>query len=317
MENQEHYKSKTLADSFLYKKYDDYEKKIFEAVMTSDRVEKDEEGFADIKFEIKRYQISAALVKLLDMPQIVLLIPNKPMPRSLKIFTVKDVKTDGKMRVFIDCSDVIVDSKGKYVCTNLSALAAYLISAMNSLVYYSDPKRIIMNNDIVSEGMQCFSALFTNIINSLCRINSIDTIKSKCLYLSSIYYATSIMKKDIDNEGINSIAKRISGLSDREINILDISIKDTTYNNIKYFIQDLANILKLNSLTIDAVLEKWAFMYGPGTVFGLELYPSFASMITDAYVGGYLNNQKTIEKCTGSHMDLLSKSILAMGEKSI
>lgn len=311
------YKSKNLSDSFLYRKYDDYEKKIFEAVMVSDRVEKNEEGFSDIKFEVKRYQISNSLVKLLDMPQVVLILPPKPMPRSLKVFTVKDVKTDGKMKVFIDCSNVIIMSKGRYICANLAELAAYLVNAMNSLIYYSDTTRIVMNNDIIKSGMYCFSSLFTNIVNSLYRINSIESVKSRCLYLSSIYFAASVLNKDPENEGVNNIAKNISGLSDREQNVLNINIKDNTYNNIKYFVQDLSSILKLDKLTADSIVEKWAFMYGPGTVFGLELYPSFASMITDAYVGGYINNQKTIEKTTGAHMPNLSKAILKIGEDSI
>ena len=52
--------------------------------------------------------------------------------------------------------------------------------------------------------------------------------------------------------------------------------------------------------------------FGPGTVFGLEYYPAFSAMITDAYVGGYLNNQKTIEKICGKDMVQYSKDVITM-----
>ena len=42
------------------------------------------------------------------------------------------------------------------------------------------------------------------------------------------------------------------------------------------------------------------YIYGTGTVFALELLPSFSNMLTDAYVGAYINNQKTIEKIAGT-----------------
>ena len=59
------------------------------------------------------------------------------------------------------------------------------------------------------------------------------------------------------------------------------------------------------------------FVYGTGTVFALELLPSFSNMLTDAYIGAYINNQKTIEKIAGTGMVEFTKTILTIGAESV
>ena len=58
-------------------------------------------------------------------------------------------------------------------------------------------------------------------------------------------------------------------------------------------------------------------IYGTGTVFALEIFPAFASMLTDAYVGAYLNNQKTIEKITNTSMIEFTKTLLSIGAELV
>ena len=49
----------------------------------------------------------------------------------------------------------------------------------------------------------------------------------------------------------------------------------------------------------------------------LALLLAFASMLTDAYVGAYLNNQKTIEKIVGTNMIEYTKALLQIGADSV
>ena len=49
---------------------------------------------------------------------------------------------------------------------------------------------------------------------------------------------------------------------------------------------------------------------GPQTAFGLEYFPNFSTILTDAYTGVYLNNQKTIEKICGTSMIGYAKNVL-------
>ena len=87
--------------------------------------------------------------------------------------------------------------------------------------------------------------------------------------------------------------------------------------NIKYFIETLSDSLRIGKLTIDTFLEKWLYLFGTGTQFALEMYPSFSAMITNAYVGCYLNNQKTIEKILGRHIIPFTLCILKVGQESV
>lgn len=309
--------SKTFANTFLYGKYSEYESKLFNFIMNGHQINKDGEGFDDIKYEIKKHQISNSLVKVLNSDNVILTIAEKPLPKSFKVFAAKDIKSDKKLKVFIDCTGIISNVDGKYICTNNSILTAYLVSAMNTLIYYADNKRIVMNNSILSDGANCFSLLFTYVVDYIYKISTVSNIRDKCLYLSSIYYLTNILGKDFDNESTRAIAKKISGLSEREEEIIKLQLEENSFLNIKYFLETASNILKLDRLSLDLFVEKWMYLYGPGTVFGLELYPSFASMITDSYVGCYLNNQKTIEKITGKYIVDFTKTILSIGADSI
>ena len=127
--------------------------------------------------------------------------------------------------------------------------------------------------------------------------------------------------------GLEAIAIKVAGVSKNEATLLDISIeracrkhsdikeKDINpYKNIKIFINSLRDAMHLNpkAISLDTVVERWMRQFGPGTVFGLEYYPAFSAMITDAYVGGYLNNQKTIEKICGKDMVQYSKDVITM-----
>ena len=57
--------------------------------------------------------------------------------------------------------------------------------------------------------------------------------------------------------------------------------------------------------------------FGPGTVFGLEYLPALSAMLTDAYSGGYLNQQKTIEKICADNMVEYNKSLFTMLDSTI
>lgn len=307
--------AKSFATTYLYS-LGNYEDKMINYIMTAEQVNKLDPSFEDIKYEVKKRNISNALNKILDSKNVILMLPTTPMPKAFKVITAKDVKGDGKLKVFIDC-DVIKKVDGQYKCNNVDILIAYLVSAMNQFIYYNDPKRLIMREEINNDGAKCFSALFTHIIDYLYKVSTITGTRDRCIYLSSMYYIRCILGKDM-TDSVKHLCRRISGISEREEEILLLKLdEDKAFMNINYFIQELARVLNLPKLTLDVFLEKWLFVYGTGTQFALELYPSFATMITNVYVGCYLNNQKTIEKIVGRNMIDFTNAILRVGAESV
>ena len=61
------------------------------------------------------------------------------------------------------------------------------------------------------------------------------------------------------------------------------------------------------------VIAMWMQAFGTGTVFAMEFLPAFATMLTNTYIGGYIDQQMTIEKITGTAMVSFSKTILQIG----
>lgn len=315
--------AKTYAGTYLYRQYHEYEQKILGFIMNGTEIDRYIDDFDDIRYEVKKRQVSNSLVKILDSKSVVLIIGNQPMTKAFKVFCAKDIKgpKKDKMKVFIDCTNIITidPNNGKYICrgNNIDILISYLVSAMHTYIYYIDEFRLTNNSKIMSVGAQAFASLFTHVVDYVCKISSMSSVKAKCLYLTSLYYLANILGKDYTTESCRKIAKKVSGLSDRDAGIVDIQIKPENMMNIKMFVELLASVLHISKLTLDIIVERWMTIYGTGTIFALEIFPAFASMITDAYVGAYLNNQKSIEKITGTNMVEFTKTILAIGAEAV
>lgn len=315
--------AKTYASTYLYGQYDQYEKQIFSFIMTGTEIDKNTNEFDDIKYEIKRRQVSNSLVKVLESKKVILITNKTPLSKAFKVFCAKDIKgpDKNKMKVFIDCSNIISknEESGRYECNrnSIDIFVSYLVSAMHTLIYYMDEERITSNAKIMSTGSHAFASLFTHVVDYACKISSMPSAKNKCMYMCSLYYLSNILGKDYTTDGARKISKKVSGLSDREAGIVDIQIKSESMLNIKHFVETLASVLHLNKLTLDVIVERWMSIYGTGTIFSIEIFPAFASMITDAYVGGYINNQKTIEKIIGTDMTEFTKTILSIGAESV
>lgn len=307
---------KDYSDTFLYSMSPNLEKKIFEFIMKAEPIDKDTESFSDLRSDLKRRQITNSLTKVVDSRNIILMLSNDPLPKAFKVFCASDVKGDNKKKVFVDCSEIIKFKDGMYKCRDIDIFVAYMVSAMNNRIYYADPKRVVMHDGIISHGAEAFSSLFTYVVDYLNKISVVPSTKAKCVYLSSLYYITNILGKEIDDRS-KALCRKIAKISEREEDVLFIQLEENWNLNIKFFVQEVNKILRLNRMTLEVFVEKWIFLYGTGTHFALELYPAFASMITDAYVGCYINNQKTIEKIVGKTLVDFSQDVFKIGANVI
>lgn len=312
--------SKTIAGTYLYSMHGDYEKAIFNFAMGGEVIDKKDPSFEDIVYDVKRRQVSNSLVKILMSDKVVLIIPDKKLPKPFKVNCIKDIRNGSKTekKIYIDCYDIIEkDKSGKYKCRNIDILISYLVSAMINYIYYIDEKVLLNASRLTIPATTCFTKLLTYVVDYLCKISTIEGARYKCMYMASLYFMANIMGKDPNSESVKGTCCNIAGISRREADMIELQTTEDTFVNIKFFVETLANVLKIDKLTLDLVVEKWMYLYGEGTVFALEHYPSFATMITDAYVGAYINNQKTIEKIIGRDMVVFSKEILEIGSEVV
>ena len=318
---------KSYSDSYLYQKYPKYQKILFDAILKDPMIDKSTDEFQDVIYEIKRSKyISESLVRILNSTNTVLLDCINPMPRTFKVFCAKDPKSKvpSQMKVFIDCTNVITKraDSSDYVVDDVK-LISYLMNAGIAMVYHKNYTLITRRSEMMTEATTCFAKLFTFIIDYLAKVSIQESNKIKVLYLSAMYFLEGIMKMD-EPESSKALAKKIAAISDREATMLDILLDKACnikgmrareidpYENIKIFISTLTKVMHLNEkiITTDIVVEKWMQQYGPGTVFALEYFPAFSAMLTDAYEGGYLNQQKTIEKVCGTSMVTYTKQAI-------
>lgn len=315
--------AKNYASTYLYSMYNQYEKETVDFLLKADRFDQNSSEFEDIVYEVKKRQISPAIVKVLASSNVVLMSNSKPLSKAFKVFCAKDIKNNEGLKVFIDVSGIIKKNpdSGKYTCSrsDIDIFISYLVDAMSTFIYYS-PKgtdRIVNNSKIRSVGAKTFADLYSHIVDYLCKISTISGSKNKCCFMAAMYYLVNLLGADPNSDATKAIAKKVSNISEREAEIILIQMKPDSFNNIKFFTESVADVLHLNKLTLDTIVEKWMYIYGTGTVFALELLPAFSNMLTDAYVGAYINNQKTIEKIAGTGMVEFTKTILTIGAESV
>ena len=320
---------KSYSDSYFYKQYPKYQKLLLDAIMTDPLIDKATEEFKGVILDLKHQRTDEALLRILNSTNTVLLDCDVPLPRTFKVFCAKEMKGKdrGKIKVFIDASACIVkDPKHGDYNVNETALVSYLMNAGVSMIYHKNfdilRRRANMNITIT----KCFANCFTYIIDFLAKISIQESKKIQVTYLSAMYFLMGILQLDNENKA-RDIAMKVADISKNEAILLedaiekacrkhsDIKEKDLNpYENIKIFVNSLRDAMHLNpkAVSLDIIVERWMMQFGPGTVFGLEYFPAFSAMITDAYVGGYLNNQKTIEKICGKDMVQYSKDVITM-----
>lgn len=320
---------KSYSDSYFYKQYPKYQKLLLDAIMTDPLIDKATEEFKGVILDLKHQRTDEALLRILNSANTVLLDCDVPLPRTFKVFCAKEMKGKdrGKIKVFIDASACIVkDPKHGDYNVNETALVSYLMNAGVSMIYHKNfdilRRRANMNIGIT----KCFANCFTHIIDFLAKISIQESKKIQVTYLSAMYFLMGILQLDNENKA-RDIAMKVADISKNEAILLedaiekacrkhsDIKEKDLNpYENIKIFVNSLRDAMHLNpkAVSLDIIVERWMMQFGPGTVFGLEYFPAFSAMITDAYVGGYLNNQKTIEKICGKDMVQYSKDVITM-----
>jgi hypothetical protein len=306
---------KTYNNTFIYTKFP-YEEHIFRFLVNADRIDKDSPKFEDVKYEFKKRQTNNALVKVLCSKNVILCTSDTlTLNTQFRVVCARDpkFKSNTDYKVFIDCSGLIVlDKDGNYKCRNIDILISHVINAMVTMIYHKAENQILSTN-LIKSTMESFSALFTHVVDYLSKISVIPATKSKCQFLACMYFVMNILGKEEFNEGYQHIAASICNLSDREMETIAVQCEESDFDNIKAFTSKLADMIKVPSLKVDNIIDKWMYLYGTNTVFALEYYPALSAMLTDAYCGAYINNQKTIEKVVGNTLVQYTKDVIAKG----
>lgn len=308
--------SKTYADTYLFRQYSEYEKQMYEFIMNCARIDINSKEFAEILYDFKRRAISSDLVKILTSKNVILGIANKPLPKAFKVFVAKDLKEGGTSpKVFIDISECVILKNGIYICNKMEWLVSYVINAMVSYIYAMAENKITNNASVLKDGGMCFVNCFSYIIDRMYKLSTVQQLMRRLKYISGIYYQVCLLGKDISKNSdiIKANSIRYSDIEQRDAQIVDAMLNPKGFANIDIFTQELTKIFNFKDLKTSNIVGMWMSAFGTGTVFSLEYFPAFSQMLTNTYVGGYIDQQITIEKIAGPSMVTFTKTILQIG----
>lgn len=321
--------TKILSDTYLYAKAN-YGREMYNYLMSSTVIDKYSDSFSDIEYQVKIRQVSPVIMKVLMSESIVLCTSNKPMARPFKVFRAKNIKESRDKqdrKVFIDCTDLIVFDGGTYKCKNIQHLLSYLITAMTYVLYYAIPDKLVRNTNFVQAGTEAFVDMMLYVLGYLKIPVTYADNREKMSYALALYYQRCILCKS-DMNVISQMAKKVSKLDPKKCAYLDtifgVFFGEKPYVGIDEFIAEFARVFlnqekttkDPNRLSVDTLIDRWMYAFGPSTIFGLEFFPSFAQAIIDCYVGGYLNQQNTIEKIVGNNVADFTNTLLDIGSEN-
>ena len=324
---------KKISDSYLYR-VADYGKKIFEYLMSAERVDKNADGFTDVVYAVKK-QANAILMKVLLSDKVVLMIDpnNKGVSRPFKVIYVKDVKDrKQKRRVFIDCTGIISSENGEYTCKKITTLIAYLMAAMTYIIYYNNPNLIIGNHTIMKNGAGAFVDMVLYVLGYLKAPITYADNKERMSFVLAEYFAYCIAGSSTDSDYGYNLAKQISGIKEKRTCDYLHPLFSFTFAGgeckLDKFIEKFAEVFleqtkdapvhkNRNPLTVEAFAHRWMYAFGPGTFLGLECFVPFSQILSDCYSGAFINQQNTIEKVAGSKVVVsFTNELLKVGSEN-
>lgn len=310
---------KTYADTYLFSLADENSNKGFsratvEFVHEADRINPADSSFKAIADQVKLRQTTSVLYRLLFRKDVVLCVYKKEMPATMKVFCAKDIKYDKKRRVFVDCTNLIKYKNGYWDCKEIDKFCSYLFGAMINLIYYTDMNKITSNSTIIKSSVKCFVKMFTGIMDNLRTIN-FEENRIKISYIAGVYYLYNMMGKDI-NYACTSSAASLK-ISPREVEGYNIYFDpDKDLINIDTLIRCLTDVFHLKDMSTEVFVSRWSFVYGKGTMYGTELLPAYLDILAYAFVGAYLNYQKSIESICRQDMVTVASTLLQVGERA-
>ena len=300
---------KTYKDSYLYnfkisdKDTTDPGKKnsaaIREYILSAHRIEdKKSDAFRGIVEELKRQQRSSILVTVLLMDDVKICLGNTELPKAFKVLDVKDSKSGGKNKIFIDATGLIEFKQGYYYCKRIDILCSYLMDALVCLLYRLRPEKLLTNSSITIPTVDCYVSMFTYILDYL-RVTGYAENKTKISYFVGLFFLENMMGME-HGDYAKQLAAKNAGISLSEVKNYDLYLDEGCFDNIKTFFDWLVNVFRLKGLTLAVFIAKWAYNFGTGTQYATELFSCFTSVVLNAFSGSYITNQKQIERCCGS-----------------
>ena len=308
------FKYKTYDDSYLFlQESDKNNRNLIDFIINAERIDKNNPAFRSLIEDVKRMQSSSILHTVLMMDKVELCIHKVELPRSFKVFEAKDIKQgkDAPRKVFIDVTGLISFKDGYFYCKKIDSLISYLFAALGYLLYREAPFKVVNNSSISISATECFVSMFDYILDYL-RIIGYSQNKTRISYLAALYFQHHMLSKDIDTYTKN-IAAKTAGIATADTKAFELYYEEKDFDNIFNFVYMIAENFKLKGLTPEVFIHKWMYLYGTGTQYGCELFTAFSAILTHAYCGAYVLNQKQIERCCGKSMVSYAVSLLKVG----
>jgi len=164
---------------------------------------------------------------------------------------------------------------------------------------------ITKNFNLKKIGCDIYQKIFSKVLDKKYAINLNPEIADAISYFAAKFFQINLMEQN-DSEIIKNTAYSCcrNETARSKINTYESYEETDTYTNLSTFVDFLNKAFpSLKSMTIRQFCEDYMRLYGQSTIFALEFFPAFATMLGNVLVGCNINNEYVIDSLIGKKAD--------------
>lgn len=247
---------------------------------------------------IKKYRFlqTAAVMSFIDSPACAVVILDKPSFKLTVALPAFSAVSHGRIRTFVNMSNYAAiraegGSEHGYAVEDrkmFSLLSAGAIEEMwnvrqLAMKKWSTTQLALFASVYVDAMMKIFNRRYSVGTNQ----SSVDKIRYFCAK-----FAICTML-NIDEELGREVATKVANIGPAVVDVIDDN--HYTFQTVFTLLDFIAYNIRGIDLVPSAFVETWLKTYGQSTAFAIDYVPAFMTMLSDAHIGAYMNNQKSIE----------------------
>ncbi len=234
------------------------------------------------------------ILKLLENNEIVLLFSDKPTLKVTVALPAFTAVKNGKPVVFVNISNHAKRYNDGTFQIDDRVLFSLLTAGYIEYIWQFNYDSVSRKGHIIYQPFaESYAEAIKKVFYRLYSIGASPQDVIKIEYFAAKFALNYMLGINVDDA--RTIATKMVGTSEAFISIIDANNWHFEDNGL----ESLFNMIGMNirgiKISESAIVETWLKTFGQSSAFALDYLPAFATMLSNASIGAYLNNQKSVE----------------------
>lgn len=192
-----------------------------------------------------------------------------------------------------------VDKDGKKKLTDKNLYSILTQAYINDYYSRSNMNTIRVMGTNAPKLAECYGQLMIKVFNRLFGLSTNSLHMDTVLYCIYKFYFLNVLGYEYSTEEMNTKCINLTETNNRKmVRDIDNYISDENYRSLKSFIEALATHIPVcKKLTLSGFIGSFTALYGTGSIFAIEFFPTLLTLVIFVVEGSYLTiNTASVEK---------------------